>query len=43
MANEMYEYIIEQCKKEISVVEKGIFWRRYGSLVWKMMDHSQLF
>ncbi|MEI3323090.1 MAG: D-aminoacyl-tRNA deacylase [Eubacterium sp.] len=25
MANEMYEYIIEQCKKEISVVEKGIF------------------
>ena len=25
MANEMNEYIIEQCKKEISVVEKGIF------------------
>ena len=25
MANEMYEYIIEQCKKKISVVEKGIF------------------
>lgn len=25
MANKMYEYIIEQCKKEISVVEKGIF------------------
>ena len=25
MANEMYEYIIEQCKKEISVVEKGKF------------------
>ena len=25
MSNEMYEYIIEQCKKEISVVEKGIF------------------
>ena len=25
MANEMYEYIIEQCKKEISVAEKGIF------------------
>ena len=25
MANEMYEYIIEQCNKEISVVEKGIF------------------
>ena len=25
MANEMYEYIIEQWKKEISVVEKGIF------------------
>ena len=25
MANEMYEYIIEQCKKAISVVEKGIF------------------
>ena len=25
MANEMYEYIIEQCKKEISVIEKGIF------------------
>lgn len=25
MANEMYECIIEQCKKEISVVEKGIF------------------
>ena len=25
MAKEMYEYIIEQCKKEISVVEKGIF------------------
>jgi len=25
MANEMYEYIISQCKKEIEVVEKGIF------------------
>ena len=25
MANELSEYIIEQCKKEISVVEKGIF------------------
>ncbi|HIW20607.1 MAG TPA: D-tyrosyl-tRNA(Tyr) deacylase [Candidatus Dorea intestinavium] len=25
MANEMYEYIIEKCKKEVEVVEKGIF------------------
>lgn len=25
MANEMYEYIIGECKKEINVVEKGIF------------------
>lgn len=25
MANEMYQYIIEQCKKEISVVEQGEF------------------
>ncbi len=25
MANEMYEYIISECKKEITVVEKGIF------------------
>ncbi len=25
MANEMYEYIIQQCKKFVSVVEKGIF------------------
>ena len=25
MADEMYEYIISQCKKEIDVVEKGIF------------------
>lgn len=25
MANEMYEYIIKQCKNEVSVVEKGIF------------------
>lgn len=25
MANEMYEYIIEECQKEISVVEKGVF------------------
>ena len=24
-ANEMYEYIIDECKKEIPVVEKGIF------------------
>lgn len=25
MANEMYEYIIDKCKKEIPCVEKGIF------------------
>ena len=25
MANEMYEYIISECKKEIPVVEKGQF------------------
>lgn len=25
MANELYEYIVAQCKKEISVVEKGVF------------------
>ncbi len=25
MANEMYQYIIEECKKQISVVEKGEF------------------
>lgn len=25
MANKMYEYIIEQCKKEIAIVEKGRF------------------
>ena len=25
MADEMYQYIISQCKKEIDVVEKGIF------------------
>lgn len=25
MAKELYEYIIEKCKKEIPVVEKGIF------------------
>lgn len=25
MANEMYEYIISECKKEVSVVEKGEF------------------
>jgi len=25
MANEMYEYIIQKCKEEIPVVEKGIF------------------
>ena len=25
MANEMYEYIIEECKKSVPVVEKGIF------------------
>ena len=25
MANEMYEYIISECKKSIPVVEKGIF------------------
>ena len=25
MADEMYQYIISQCKKEIEVVEKGIF------------------
>jgi len=24
-ANEMYEYIIEECKKQVSVVEKGVF------------------
>lgn len=25
MANELYEYIIDECKKEVSIVEKGIF------------------
>ena len=25
MANEMYEYIITECKKQVSVVECGIF------------------
>lgn len=25
MANDLYEYIISECKKEISVVEKGVF------------------
>ena len=25
MANEMYEYIVEKCKENVSVVEKGIF------------------
>ena len=25
LANELYEYIIAQCKKQISVVETGIF------------------
>ena len=25
MAKQMYEYIIDQCKKEILVVEQGIF------------------
>lgn len=25
MANELYEYIIEACKKEITTVEKGVF------------------
>ena len=25
MANEMYEYIIAECKKQVSVVEKGVF------------------
>lgn len=25
MANEMYEYIIAECKKEVPIVEKGIF------------------
>ena len=25
MANEMYEYIITECKKQVSVVERGIF------------------
>lgn len=25
MANELYEYIIEKCKEQIEVVEKGIF------------------
>lgn len=25
MANEMYEYIIEECKKSVPVVEKGVF------------------
>lgn len=24
-ANEMYEYIIEECKKQVSAVEKGVF------------------
>lgn len=25
MANELYEYIIEQCRREVSIVEKGSF------------------
>ena len=25
MANEMYEYIIQECKKSVPVVEKGVF------------------
>ena len=25
MANELYEYMIEVCKREVPVVEKGIF------------------
>lgn len=25
MANEMYEYIISECKKQVSVVETGAF------------------
>ena len=25
MANELYEYIIESCKKEVAVVEQGEF------------------
>lgn len=25
MANELYEYIIESCKKEVAVVERGEF------------------
>ena len=25
MANELYEYICEECKKSVSVVEKGVF------------------
>lgn len=25
MANELYEYIVSECKKEIPVVEKGVF------------------
>ena len=25
LANELYEYIIEQCKKEVAVVETGKF------------------
>lgn len=25
MANEMYEYIIDECKKSVSVVERGVF------------------
>jgi len=25
MANGLYEYIIDECKKEVSIVEKGIF------------------
>ena len=31
MANELYEYIISQAKKEIPVVETGIFGARYES------------
>ncbi len=25
MANEMYEYIVSECKKEIAIVQKGVF------------------
>ena len=25
MADELYEYIIEECKKQVPVVEKGVF------------------